>query len=357
MEYQKIANLIDDASNQPFKFRTKNLVEINDESRGAYNVNSQIKFKTTMLKSSLCDYSDAYILVKGTIIVNNTAAQGAAVNNANKKVIFKNCAPFTNCISEINNTQIDNAKDIDIVMPMYNLIEYSDNYAKTTGSLWQYCKDIPARSNNNQIVNFTANNLTDSFNFKVKFTGQTDDDGTKDVDIMVPLKDLSNFWRTLEMPLINCEVNLILTWSSDCVLIATNIQNQAATFEITDTKLYVPVVTLSTQENTKFLQQLRSDFKRVINWNKYLSKPELLAQNPNLNHLVEPSFQGVNRLFVLAFDNDNDRISDELYYLPIVEIKDYNIMINGENFFDQPIKNNKVTYDKVNATGFEPTTT
>ena len=164
---------------------------------------------------------------------------------------------------------------------------------------------------------------------------------------MVPLKYLSNFWRTLEIPLINCEVNPILTWSSTCVLIATNIQNQAATFEITDTKLYVPKVTLSTQENTKFLQQLNSCFKRVINWNKYLSKPELLAQNPNLNHLFEPSFQGVNRLFVLAFENDDDRTNDELYYLPIVEIKDYNIMINGENFFDQLIKNRKVTYDNI----------
>ena len=135
MEYQKIANLIDDTPNQPSKFRTRNWVEINDESRGAYNANSQIKFKTTMLKSSLRDYSNAYILVKRTVSVNNTAAQGAAANNTNKKVIFKNCAPFTNCISGINNTQIDNATDIDIVMPMYNLIEYSDNYAKTTGSL------------------------------------------------------------------------------------------------------------------------------------------------------------------------------------------------------------------------------
>ena len=343
MEYQKIANLIDDASNQPSKFRTRNWVEINDESRGAYNVNSQIKFKTTMSKSSLCDYSDAYILVKGTISVNNTAAQGAAANNTNKKVIFKNCAPFTNCISEINNTQIDNAKDIDIVMPMYNLIEYSDNYAKTTGSLRQYCKDIPPRNDNNQIIVFDVNNVTDSFNFKVRFIGQ----------IMVPLKYLSNFWRTLEMPLINCEVNLILTWSSTCVLIATGIQNPAATFAITDTKLYVPVVTLSTQENTKFFQQLKPGFKRVINWNKYLSKPESLAQNTNLNDLVEPSFQGVNKLFVLAFENDDDRTSDDQYYLPTVEIKDYNIVINGENFFDQPIKNNKVTYDNIRkiATG------
>ena len=180
MEYQKIANLIDDdASNQPSKFRTRNWVEINDELRGAYNVNSQIKLKTTMLKSSLCDYSDAYILVKETISVNNTAAQGAAANNTNKKVIFKNCAPFTNCISKINNTQIGNAKDIDIVMPMYNLIKYSDNYAKSTGSLWQYCKDIPARNANDEIIVFDVNNVTDSFNFKVKFTGQTGNNGRK----------------------------------------------------------------------------------------------------------------------------------------------------------------------------------
>ena len=354
MEYQKIANLIDDnASNQPSKFRTRNLVEINDESRGAYNVNSQIKFKTTMLKSSLCDYSDAYILVKGTISVNNTAAAGAAANNTNRKVIFKNCALFTNFVSEINNTQIDNAKDIDIVMPMYNLIEYSDNYAKTTGSLWQYCKDIPALNANDEIIIFADGNTTDSFNFKVKITGRTGNGGTKDVEIMVPLKYLNNFQRTLEMPLINCEVNLILTWSSACVLITTSIPNQNATFALTDTKLYVPVVTLSTQENTKFFQQLKSGFKRVINRNKYLSKPELLTQNPNLNHLVEPSFQGVNRLFVLAFENDDDRTSDDQYYLPTVEIKDYNIMINGENFFDQPIKNNKITYDNIRkiATG------
>ena len=287
-----------------------------------------------MLNSSLCDYSDAYILVKGTITVNNTAAAGANANNTDKKVIFKNCAPFTNCISEINNTQTDNAKDIDIIMPMYKLIEYSDNYAKTSGSLWQNCMNIPAGNNNNAIVNFTENNLTDSFNFKVKITGQTGDDGTKNVEIMVPLKYLSNFWRTLEMPLINCEINLILTWFANCVIVSTNNANQNATFAITNTRLYVPVVTLSTQENANLLQQLKSGFKRVINWNKYLSKPELLAQNPNLNHLVEPSFQGLNRLYVLAFENDTQRTSAKGYYLPTVEIKDYSIMINEENFFD-----------------------
>ena len=297
-----------------------------------------------MLKSSLCDYSDAYILVKGKITINGRGADAAAIqaDERDKGVSFKNCAPFINCISEINNTQIDNAKDIDIVMPMYNLIEYSDNYAKTSGSLWQYFRDEP---DDNDIED------SESFKSKIKITGKTpNNNNEKDVEIMVPLKYLSNFWRTLEMPLINCEVNLILTWSSTCVI--TN-SNGAGTFAITDTKLYVPAVTLSTQENTKLLKQLKSGFKRVINWNKYLSKPELLARNQNLNHLVEPSFQGVNRLFVLAFSNDGYRTSHEQYYLPNVEIKDYNIMINGENFFDQPIKNNKVTYENIRkiATG------
>ena len=136
MEYQKIVNLLnDDKSNQPSKFRAKNWVEINDESRGTYNV----MFKTAMLKSSLCDYSDAYILVKGTITITGAGDDAAArqADERDKGVVFKNCAPFTNCISEINNTQVDNAKDIDTVMPMYNLIEYSDNYAKTSASLWQ----------------------------------------------------------------------------------------------------------------------------------------------------------------------------------------------------------------------------
>ena len=238
MEYQKIANLLDNTSNQRSKFRAKNWVEITDESRGLYAFNKQIKFKASMLRSSLCDYSDAYILVKGNITVNNTAADGAAANNTNKKVIFKNCAPFTNCISKINNTQIDNAEYIDIVMPMYNLIEYSDNYSKTSGSLWQYCKDISAVNDNGDIVYFNGANATDSFNFKTKIKAQTDDDGEiNNVEIMVPLKYSSNLWRTLEMLLINCEVNLTLTWSANCVIVYTNVSNQGATSKITETSL------------------------------------------------------------------------------------------------------------------------
>ena len=142
-----------------------------------------------MLRSSLYDYSDAYILVKGNIAVNNTAADGEDVNNTNKKVIFKNCAPFTNCISKINNADIDNAKYIDIGMPMYNLIEYSDNYSKTSGSLWQYCKEIPAvdDKNGNTIVDFNGVNITDSFNFKSNIIRKTNNNGRINVEIMVRL--------------------------------------------------------------------------------------------------------------------------------------------------------------------------
>ena len=139
------------------------------------------------------------------------------------------------------------------------------------------------------------------------------------------------------MPLINCDVNLVLTSSGNCVIVYTDVADQGATFTITETKRYVPVVTLSTQDNAKILTQLKSSFKRTINWNKYLSKPELLAQNPNLNHLAEPSFQVVNRPFVLAIQNYSQRTRNKRYYLPNVEVKSYNIMIYGKNFFDQPI--------------------
>ena len=191
MEHQKIANLTDDTSNQPSKFRTRNGVEINNESRGTYNVNSQIKFKTTMFKSSLCDYSDAYILVKGKITITGAGADAAArkADERDKDVAFKNCALFSKCISEINNTKVDNAKDINIVMPMYNLIEYSNNYAKTSGSLWQYFRDEP------------DDNLADSESFKskIKITGKTPNNGNeKDVEIIVPLKYLSNFGELLK---------------------------------------------------------------------------------------------------------------------------------------------------------------
>ena len=176
MEYQKIANLLDNASNQPSKFTTKSLVKINDESKGTYT-DADIKFKTTMLRSNLFDYADAYILVTGAITITGAGNDDAArqADERNKGVILKNCAPFTKCISRINNTEIDNAQDIDIVMPMYNLIEYRDNYSKTSGSLYQYYKDYPND-------NITRN---ESFKYKVKITGKSLEDGnTKDWKIL-----------------------------------------------------------------------------------------------------------------------------------------------------------------------------
>ena len=181
-----------------------------------------------MLRSSLCEYSDAYILVSGTITI--TAFSEGGRNNG-MQVAFKNCAPFTNCISEINNTLIDNAKDIDVVIPMYNLIEYSDNYSKTSGDLWQYYRDEPALNNAGALANFPGNSSL----FKYK---------------------QSNFWRTIEMPLINCEIILILTWSGNFI-ISNAAANQDTTFAITHThtKHYVPVLTSSTEDNAKLLQQ------------------------------------------------------------------------------------------------------
>ena len=149
-------------------------------------------------------------------------------------------------------------------MPMNNLIEYSDNYSKASGSLWQYCKEIPAVNNAGNIVDFDGANATDSFNFKTKITGQTNNSGIINVKIMVPLKHLRNFWRALEMSLINCEIELILTWSRKCVIIYTDVNDQNPTSTITETNLYVPIVTLSTQDNAKLLPQLKSGFKRTI---------------------------------------------------------------------------------------------
>ena len=209
-----------------------------------------------MLRSDLCDYSDAYIVVKGGIVF--TKANGRRVIDIrNRFLAFKNNAPFTNCISKINNVLIDNAEDLDIVMPMYNLLEYSKNYSKTTGSFWNYYRDEPnsGLGGNNNNVNYSIKD-SKSFDYKTSITGKLEGKNKeKEVEI-VPLKYLSNFWRTLDIPLINCEINLILTWSENCVLTSkitraaapaqggnpavTKVNNPTgATFKITETKLYI----------------------------------------------------------------------------------------------------------------------
>ena len=289
-----------------------------------------------------------------TIIVPITAVAGAAANNR-KNITIKYCASFTNCISEKNNIQIDNAKDIDIVMPMNNLTEYSDNYSKTSGILWHYYRDKPFLHANGAIADFPAdNNKSASSKFKTKIADRTGDDGRKNVKTRVPLKYLSNFWRTLAMPLINCEINLILTWSNTYFIIDNLIISQEQTFIIADTKLSVPVITLSTQDNAKLPEQLKSVFERTINWNRCEPKVTVEQQNRYLDLLISPSVQVVNRLFiiysfldVLSFQNNSGRTSHTRYYIPLPEVKNYNTVTDARNLFDQRVKNNLITYDNI----------
>ena len=274
MEFQKIVNFLDTTSDDKDLpgFVTKKWIEVYDQSGGNYNVNKEIRIKTSMLRSALCDYSDAYIVVKGDITVTEP-------DNAkrNKEVIFKNNAPFINCISKINGIKIDNAEDLVVVMPMYNLLGYSKNYKKTIGSLWNYYRDEPSDP---------LSSNSESFKYKTSITGNTYNigDGEEEYDankvgkneteVVIPLKHVSNFWKSLNIPLINCDVELILTWSKNCVLADMTVrdaQNNLAVvaptelaFKITDTKLYVPVVSLSKEHDIKLLEQLKSGFKRTI---------------------------------------------------------------------------------------------
>ena len=218
METQKIAHFLNGSDNEKPKFATKKWYVIDSESKGVYSHENEIKFLTSSLESSLCDYSDAYILVTGNIT--------ATPNNAATQVVFKNCAPFEKCRTEINETFIDEADFINITMPMYNLIEYSDNYSDTSGSLWGFKRD---GIDNNANVAYDNNAL--SFKYKAELIANTEADGTKRrIKITVPLKYLSNFWRSLEMPLINCKVELSLRWIKNCVLTTAEINAIANAF-------------------------------------------------------------------------------------------------------------------------------
>ena len=227
-----------------------------------------------MLRSDLCDFGDACIVVKGDI----TFEGDNNANKRNKNLAFKNNAPFINCISKINGVQIDNAEDLEVVMPMYNLLEYSKNYRKTTGSLWNYYRDEPSNP---------LSSNSESFKYKTSITGNTynigageegydaNKVGKNETEVVIPLKHLSNFWRSLNIPLSNCGVELILTWSKNCVFADMTTRNAEGnnpaivapvvlTFKITDANLYVPVFTLSKENNTKLLEQLKSGFKEKI---------------------------------------------------------------------------------------------
>ena len=198
----------------------------------------------------------------------------------------------------MNETFVDKIEHINIAMPMYNLIEYSDNYSDTPGSLWQFKRD---ELNNDNINTALADNNAPSFKYKASIIGNTDVDGANskkdDVKLAVPLKYLSNFWRSLEMPLINCKIELSLKWYENCILSSAG---TAATFAITDTKLYVPVVTLKTEDNAKLSKLLNEGFKRSVYWNKYKIILKDYAENENIRERLDTSFQGVSKLLLLV---------------------------------------------------------
>ena len=208
-----------------------------------------LQLNLKLVKPNLCDYSDAYILVNGNI----------QNKPANSVVAFKNCAPFRTYDVTINDEHVEKAEDLDIAMPMYNLLEYSDNYQNSTGSLYQFKRDEPP--NNNADV---GNNTT-SLVYKSKIIKGTDNNNVNNVKLAVPLKYVSNFFRSLEMPLVNCKIDLELFWHKDCMISSVNAAaNHVVSFMITDTELYVPAVTLSTKDNTNLTKQSNEGFKRTI---------------------------------------------------------------------------------------------
>ena len=294
MENQKIFNLLDKIDADSKHFATKKRYVINYENNTNYGVNKDtgannpdtIKYDTRALKPNLCDYAEAYILVDGTI-------RGTGGNN-NTRLALKNCAAFTKCNLEVNDKHVDTAENLDIAMPMYNLIEYSDNYQDSSAIIYQYKRDEPPEAN--AIDDLTVDN-SNSFKYKVSLLGNpvvADNIAKRSIKVVVPLKYLSNFFRSLEMHLINCKIKLNLTWKNECVL-STDAGN--AVFIINDTTMYVPVVILSKEDNKDFIEQQNKGFQRSIYWNEYKTKG--INENADANVFkyinLDPSFQGVNR--------------------------------------------------------------
>ena len=285
MEYDKINNLLlseDNESEKLSKFVTREYVRVNSLSN-RYNENKSVRFKTPMSRSNLCDYSDAYILVKGTILVTAPGANNGANNirdKRNRPLILKNNAPFVSCITRVNGELIEDADDLDIVMSMYNLLEYSKNYRKTIGSLYNYYRDeLSDDADDNNFDNIKVVN-SNTFKYKNKITCNTynvdagaqvydvNKNGTQEVELAIPLKYLGNFWRALNIPLMSCEVSLELKWDKNCVITSLeqgdirggNRDNAptGATLAINVCKLYVPAVTLSKDDEIKLLTIIKS---------------------------------------------------------------------------------------------------
>ena len=321
-------------------FTTKKRYIINDENNTNYGANKDTgadnpdtnKYDTRVLKPNLGDYEEAYILVDGTI--------RAAAANANTRLALKNCAPFTECNLEINHEHVDTAENLDITMPMYNLIEYSDNYQDSSATLYQYKRDGPPEPN--AIADLTVD-YSSSFKYKISLLGNPVVAGNiarRSVKVVVPLKYLNNFFRSLEMPLTNCKIKLNLIWTKECVLSTDNVN---AVFIINDTKMYVSVVTLSKEYNKDFIEQQNKGFQRSIYWNEYKTKE--IYENADANVFMyinlDPSFQGVNRLFVMAYSRANNqptRNGQQKYYLPRIDLEKYIVIIDGRNFYGNPIE-------------------
>ena len=293
----------------------------------------------------MCDYAEAYILVDGTIRAANNVKNDT-------RLALKNCAPFTKCNLEINDEHVDTAENLDIVMPMYNLIEYSDNHQDSSATLYQYKRDEPP----DNIDNNLTTNTSSSFKYKVDLLDNPDivnNVARRNLNIVVPLKYLSNFFRSLEMPLINCKIKLNLTWKKECVLSTDNDAADAANnpaFIINDTKLYVPVVTLSKEDNKDFIDQQNKSFQRSIYWSEYKTKKQNEDADANVFKYInlESSFQGVNRLFVMAYSRANynqpTRNGRTKYYLPRIDLEKYHVIIDGRNFYDNPIESDNEKY-------------
>ena len=334
MENQKIFNLLNKRDSNSKHFATKKWYIINDENNTNYGVNKDtgagapdtIKYDTRVLKPNLCDYAEAYILVDGII--------RAAAAIANNRLVFKKCAPFTKCNLQINDEHVDTAENVDIVMPTCNLIEYSDNYQDSSGTRYQYKGDEPPEAN--AVADLIANNSS-SFKYKINLLGDPVHAGgiaRRNVKVVVPLKYLSNFLRSLEMPLINCKINLNLTWKKECVL---STDAGSAVFIINDTKLYTPVVTLSKEDNKDFIEQQNKGFQRSIYWNEYKTKEKDEDGNANVTKYIslDPSFQGVNILFLMAYSreaNQPTRNGHQKYYLPRIDLKHIMLLLMEEIF-------------------------
>ena len=308
MENQKIINLLDKVDTNSKHFATKKWHIINDENNTNYGVNKYtgadnpdtIKYDTRVLKANLCDYAEAYILIDGTI--------RAAAADANTRLALKNCVPFTKCNLEINDEHVDTAENLDITMPMYNLIEYSDNYQDSSATLYQYKRDEPIEDD--AVADLTADNSS-SLKYKISLLGNpvvANNIARINVKLAVPLKYLSNFFRSLEMPLINCKIKLNLKWKKECVLSS---DDGNAVFIINDTKMYVLVVTLSKEDNKDFIEQQDKGFQRSIFWNEYKTKEINEDADANVFKYInlDSSFQGVNRLFVMVYNRANGQPS------------------------------------------------